>query len=155
METFDLLIHLLLAMVLGGLIGLERAIADKRAGMRTYGLVSMGSALFILIAKEVIEQNQGLFNFDPLRVASQIIVGIGFIGAGLIIFHDHKLYGLTTAAGLWVAAGIGTAVGYNMYSLAIITTLLTLFIFSIMWFIEEKIENKVAQRKKLGEKHTD
>jgi putative Mg2+ transporter-C (MgtC) family protein len=146
METIDMFVHLLIALFLGSLIGLERAIADKRAGMRTYGLVSMGSALFILISQNVMQQYAGVYNFDPLRVASQIIVGIGFIGAGLIIFHDHRLYGLTTAAGLWVAAGIGMAVGFHMYILAVYVTLLTLFIFSIMWLVEQKIEDKVAHR---------
>jgi len=148
MEHLDLLIHLVVAMLLGGLIGLERAIADKRAGMRTYGLVSMGSALFILVARDVSQVSQSLYDFDPLRVASQIVAGIGFLGAGLIIFHEKKLHGLTTAAGLWVAAGVGMAVGYDMYFLAVVASLLTVFIFSVMWLIEEKIEKKMAKRNK-------
>ena len=127
-------LKLLIAMALGVLLGLERTYAGKTAGMRTYGLVSMGSCLFIVVGAAV----SGAA--DPLRMAAGIITGIGFLGAGLIIFKESKLSGLTTAAGLWVAAGIGIAVGFNRLMLAFFTTLLTLFTFTVLWFIEDWIK---------------
>ena len=106
--------------------------------MRTYALVSMGSALFVVIS-ELVAMNSSV-EFDPTRMASQIITGIGFLGAGLIIMQDSKLSGLTTASGLWVAAGIGTAVGFGFYSIAIMTTILTMFVFMVLYVIEERIK---------------
>jgi putative Mg2+ transporter-C (MgtC) family protein len=133
---------LILAVIFGALLGLERSLARKTAGMRTYTLVSMGAALFVIIAEMVGQHYMelGIRTFDPLRVASQVIVGIGFLGAGLIIFQDNKLRGLTTAAGLWVAAGLGMAVGYGLYLVAAMVTILTLFIFTILWYVERLIE---------------
>lgn len=133
---------LVLAVILGGLLGLERSLARKTAGMRTYTLVSMGAALFVIIAEivGVYYSELGIRVFDPLRVASQIIVGIGFLGAGLIILQGNKLRGLTTAAGLWVAAGIGMAVGYGLYIVAAMVTVLTLFVFTVLWYVEHYVE---------------
>jgi putative Mg2+ transporter-C (MgtC) family protein len=135
---------LTLAVVLGALLGLERSLARKTAGMRTYALVAMGAALFVIISDLVSARYvaAGLPGFDPLRVASQIIVGIGFLGAGLIIFQDHKLRGLTTAAGLWVAAGLGMAVGFGLYTLSLIVTALTIIVFTLLWYVERYVETK-------------
>ena len=83
---------------------------------------------------------------DPLRIASNIIVGVGFLGAGMIIFKDHQLTGLTTASGLWVAAGIGTAVGFGLYNLAIVATVLTLFVFTVLWYLESKIKRGFSDK---------
>lgn len=137
------------ALFLGALLGLERAIADKGAGMRTYSLVSMGSALFILISEEVIAKYtiSGAVDFDPLRMASAIVTGIGFIGAGLFVFRQNKVRNITTAAGLWVSSGIGIACGYGMYELAALVSSCTLFVFTIMWFLEKKITARVSDRK--------
>jgi putative Mg2+ transporter-C (MgtC) family protein len=137
--TIDILIRLVVAILLGGIVGVERTLAGKTAGMRTYALVSMGSALFVLISQIVSAEFVGLTNYDPLRMASQILVGIGFIGAG-VVFHDHqhmRTSGLTSAAGLWVSAGIGMATGFGLYSLAIMSALLTLLIFTILWYVEK------------------
>src|SRR3972149_1900574 len=120
---WNIFLQLFIAAVLGGLLGLERALAGKTAGMRTFALVSMGSALFIIISEIIGSKYLGISAFDPIRVASQIIVGIGFLGAGLIIFKESKISGLTTAAGLWVSAGIGIAVGFNLYVIAIFAAL--------------------------------
>jgi len=138
--TSSLIAKLLLALLLGTVIGTERVIAHKSAGMRTYALVSLGSALFVIISQMVAQKFLGQTMFDPLRVASQIIVGIGFLGGGMLILQGERVVGLTTASGVWVAAGIGMAVGFELYGLAIITTILTLFIFTILWFIEHKIK---------------
>lgn len=138
LSTIDILVRLVMAVLLGGLVGMERTLAGKTAGMRTYALVAMGSALFIVMALIMSAYYHGT-SVDPLRVASQIIVGIGFIGAGLV-FHntqDQRTSGLTSAAGLWVAAGIGMACGFHLYSIAIIAALLTLVIFTILWYVEK------------------
>ncbi len=144
-STLDILIRLLIAIFLGGLVGIERTLAGKTAGIRTYALVSMGSALFVLISQLVSAQFITLTNFDPLRMASQILVGIGFIGAGLV-FHNHKEMrssGLTSAAGLWVSAGIGMSAGFGLYTLSVIAAILTVFIFTILWYVQ-KIFKKVS-----------
>jgi putative Mg2+ transporter-C (MgtC) family protein len=133
--AFDPLAYLLLALLLGAVLGLERTIARKTAGLRTYGLVSMGSCLFILIAQEVLP-TVGAFSFDPLRMAAAIVMGIGFLCGGVIVFKDSSLQGLTTAAGLWVAAGIGMAVGYGLVTLAVYATLATFITFTLFWFVE-------------------
>ena len=136
-------LQLTLAMLLGMVLGVERSIAGKTAGMRTYALVCMGACLFIINTTLFTKPLIGFVAFDPLRVAAGIITGVGFIGAGIIVFRDTSLRGLTTAAGLWVAAGIGIAVGYELYAIAVFITVLTLFIFTVLWFIEEFIENSL------------
>lgn len=138
-QTLSMVIRLMVALLLGVVIGVERVLAGKTAGMRTYALVSMGSALFIVISELVSQKYIGLTNFDPMRMASQIIVGVGFIGSGLIFTHNSKPTGLTTATGLWVSAGIGIASGFGLFNLAIIATVLTLFVFVILWFVEDKV----------------
>ena len=139
-ENLEVFYRLAAAMLLGLILGTERAFAHKTAGMRTYALVSMGAALYIVIAQIVIDQYILFTNLDPLRVASQIIVGLGFIGAGIIIFRDSQVKGLTTAAGLWVAGGIGIASGYGLYIIATFATFLTLFVFTILWYVERKVK---------------
>jgi putative Mg2+ transporter-C (MgtC) family protein len=132
---FSIFIQLVVALLLGAVIGLERTFAGKTAGMRTFALVSLGSALFVIIAQEFALEFRSAhsLSIDPLRVASAVVSGIGFIGAGLIIFSqgDREVHGLTTAAGLWVSAAIGSAVGFGFYGIALFTALLTLFVFVI------------------------
>ncbi len=137
--NLDILTHLGVALILGMIIGMERVWAHKTAGMRTYALVAMGSALFVLISEEVVKMYIGLPGLNPTMIVAQIIVGIGFIGTGLIFTKENKLMGLTTATGLWVSAGIGMACGFGLYSLALVATVLTLFIFIVLWFLEEKL----------------
>lgn len=128
------IVRLAIAVGLGALLGLERTLAGKTAGLRTYAMVSLGSGLFVIISQIVSFNMNG--SFDPLRMAAQVITGIGFIGAGLVIFQDHKITGLTTAAGLWVSAGVGMASGFGLYSVAIVATVFVVLVFTIMWFIE-------------------
>ena len=121
----ELMLRLLVAGAFGGVIGFDREYREKEAGLRTHFLVALGSALFMIISQ------YGFVDFasrhyDGSRVAAQIVSGIGFIGAGSIIFHKHIIRGLTTAAGLWTAAGIGMAVGGGMYILGAAATILTL-----------------------------
>lgn len=137
--NLDILTHLGVALVLGMIIGIERVWAHKTAGMRTYALVAMGSALFVLVSEEIVKMYIGLPGLNPTMIVAQIIVGVGFIGTGLIFTKENKLMGLTTATGLWVSAGIGMASGFGLYNLAAIATILTLFIFIVLWFIEEQL----------------
>jgi putative Mg2+ transporter-C (MgtC) family protein len=138
--TLDVFFRLLVALSLGMLIGLERVWAHKTAGMRTYALVSMGSALFVIISNEMVKYYTGFSGLNPLMITAQIVVGVGFIGSGLIFSKESKMIGLTTATGLWVSAGIGMAAGFKLFDIAIIATILTLFIFIVLWFIEEQLK---------------
>ena len=130
-------------MGLGMALGVERFIAHKTAGMRTYTLVSMGSALFVIISQLVVVQFSQTVMFDPLRVAAQVIAAAGFLGVGAIFHNDQRVSGITTATGLWVAAGIGMAAGFGFFKLAIVITILALFTFIVLWSIE-KIIQKVS-----------
>lgn len=142
----EIFLQLLIALLLGSLLGFERLLAGKEAGMRTFGLVAVGSCLFVLIGDIVmLDQQYGVYNFDPLRLASSVVTGIGFIGAGLIIFQ-HELKGLTTAAALWVASAIGVAVGFKLYIVAMFTTFLTLFVCVGLWFVERYLEKMVNRK---------
>ena len=118
------------AALLGGLIGLEREYRSKEAGFRTHFLVAMGSALFMVVSAYGFSDamNNELQRWDVSRVAAQVVSGIGFIGAGTIIFRktENIVSGLTTAAGVWVVAAIGLACGGGMYKLAIVSTVLVL-----------------------------
>lgn len=140
--TTQQFIKLVAAMLLGGVIGTERAILAKQAaGTRTFGLVALGSCLFVVIGMSVNGLVPGLSNADPTRMAAAIVTGVGFLGAGLIIFRGDALHGVTTAAGLWLAAGVGMAVGFGMMSIAIFATLLALIMFTGMWYIEHTFKN--------------
>jgi putative Mg2+ transporter-C (MgtC) family protein len=120
--------RLLLAGSLGAIIGLDREYRAKEAGFRTHFLVCLGSALFMIISQygfaDIVKANGA--NYDGARVAAQIVSGIGFLGAGTIIFHKQFIRGLTTAAGMWATAGIGMAIGGGMYFLGVAATILVL-----------------------------
>src|SRR3990167_5829927 len=111
--------RLVIAAVLGGLLGLERSIAGKHAGMRTYALVSLGSALFVCMGTLASLQFTQFAGVNPLQLAGSIIIGIGFIGSGLAVFHGAHPGELTTASGIWVVAGVGMAAGVGFYTLAL------------------------------------
>lgn len=150
-SDFELMTRLTFAVILGVLIGAERSRVGKRAGMRTYALVSLGACLFIIMSGVVAFKFAESFTFDPLRVASQVVVGIGFLGAGVIFVQRNELTGLTTAAGLWVVAAIGATCGYGLYSIATYVTVLTLFIFEVLWYVEEKFVRKADRNEDLIE----
>lgn len=130
---------LALAMLLGLIIGIERIYAHKTAGMRTYALVAMASALFVLIAQNIVTIS-GFASIDAItRMASQIIIGVGFLGTGLIIFKDGHIENLTTASGMWAVAGIGMAVGFGMFREAIFASFLLFFVLGVLSFVERSI----------------
>ncbi len=140
--TIVLFAKLLLAMILGGVIGTERAVLAKQsAGTRTFGLVSLGACLFIITGNYVDAAYLSVLNFDPMRAAAAIIMGIGFLGGGIIVFRGDAVHGTTTAAGLWIAAGVGIAVGFGMYAVAIFTTILSLLMFTGMWYLENRFKH--------------
>ena len=137
--TIDITLRLFVALILGMIIGTERVLAHKTAGMRTYALVSMGSALFVIVSEEMVAKYINLPGMNPLMITAQIVLGVGFIGTGLIFTKDSKLMGLTTASGLWVSAGIGMAAGFELFNIAFIATILTLFVFTVLWFVEQRL----------------
>ena len=130
--------QLILAVILGGLIGLERELKKKGAGIQTYSLVCLGSCLFSLVAFSL--GNLKILEPSPIFIA--IAVGMGFIGAGAIFRGETQVFGLTTAAGLWTSAAIGLAIGAKFYSLAIFATVLVLVIFYLLGLFEEKFFKK-------------
>jgi len=140
----EIIYQLLSAAIFGGLVGLEREYKKKEAGLRTYTLVSLGAALFTIIsfgtAKGFLD-NPGV-SFDPGRIVGQIVVGIGFLGSGIIVFRGFHIEGLTTAAGLWIVAAIGCAVGAKLYFPASFVTFLTIGILAGLRMIEEKAFDK-------------
>jgi putative Mg2+ transporter-C (MgtC) family protein len=133
---------LVLAVVLGGIIGTERAvIAHQAAGTRTFGLVALGACLFVVTANYVNIALIGISSFDATRVAAAVVTGIGFLGGGLIILRGNTQHGVTTAAGLWIAAALGIAVGFGLYSIAIFATVLVLIVFTGMWYLENRFKH--------------
>jgi putative Mg2+ transporter-C (MgtC) family protein len=126
----EALLRLALAATLGGLIGFERELREREAGLRTHMLVAMGSALFTIVSAygfhDFLASGQSVVRADPTRIAAQIVTGIGFLGAGAIIRQGLSVRGLTTAATLWVVAAIGLAAGAGYYSGAVTTTALVL-----------------------------
>jgi len=138
MITYEFVLRLFVAAMLGGVIGLEREYRAKEAGFRTHFLVALGSGLFMILSQFGFNDVLGHYeqvSLDPSRIASQVVTGIGFIGAGTIIFQKHVVRGLTTAAGLWVTSAIGMTAGAGMYVLSIATTVLVLLCLEALYFI--------------------
>ena len=117
-------LSLCVALGLGAIIGIERELSDKAAGLRTNILICVGSCLFMIVSKNF----TGILNADPTRIAAQIVTGIGFIGAGAIMHEGEQVTGLTTAATIWVVAAVGMAVGAGNYRIGAFTTLMTLLV---------------------------
>lgn len=136
----DLILRVCMATILGGFIGMERERSERAAGLRTHAMVALGAAAFMVISsfgfKDILGSHAVVL--DPSRVAAQIVTGIGFLGAGTIIFQREMIRGLTTAASIWVVAAIGTAVGGGMYVLATSTTVLTLAVLAGLKPVENR-----------------
>ena len=128
-QATRVLLRLLLAAVMGGLLGFEREAQGKDAGIRTHMLVAMGAALFVLVS-----QQDGMLSADLSRVVQGVIAGVGFLGAGAILKLDgeERVKGLTTAAGIWLTAAIGVAAGMGREATAVLTTLLALAVFALV-----------------------
>jgi putative Mg2+ transporter-C (MgtC) family protein len=142
--TVEFILRLFIAGILGSIIGLDREYRAKEAGYRTHFLVSLGSALIMIVSQhgfgEILDMPN--VNLDPSRIASQVVTGIGFIGAGTIILHKQIVRGLTTAAGVWATSGIGLAIGAGMYELGISATILTLVGLEVLSFLFKSVGMK-------------
>ena len=136
LEQLPLIIDLTLAVLLGFCIGYERKLRFKEAGIRTHTIVCVGSALMTLISKH------GFGDGDPGRIAAQIVTGIGFLGAGMIVYRRNEVRGLTTAAGVWATAGIGMACGGGLWLIAIIATV-------VLVLIQFCLHRKIFRHKKI------
>ena len=136
--TYEFVLRLFVAAMLGGVIGLEREYRAKELVSEHTSLWPLGSGLFMILSQfgfDNVLSNYEQVSLDPSRIASQVVTGIGFIGAGTIIFQKHVVRGLTTAAGLWVTSAIGMTAGAGMYVLSIATTVLVLLCLEALYFI--------------------
>ncbi len=140
-NTVGSIYKMVLSMLLGAIVGYERKRKGQTAGVRTFSLIAMGATLAMLLSIYVPQEYMGLKNGDPGRIAAQVITGIGFLGAGAIIQMKGSVRGLTTAAGIWMVAIIGMAVGLGMYILSIVASALILFILVQL----ERIEKRVSR----------
>jgi putative Mg2+ transporter-C (MgtC) family protein len=131
MSVWEMIFRLVIATMLGGLVGLERERLDRAAGLRTHALVAVAACLVMLVSAfgfaDAVTADHTVI-LDPSRVAAQVVSGIGFLGAGTIIFRKNAVRGLTTAASIWAVAGLGLAVGGGLYPAAIATTILILIV---------------------------
>ena len=136
MEEFWVIsLKLITAFILGGMIGIDRSYRQKPAGSRTISLICLGSTLMMIISLDLSELYSDRVA-DPGRIAAQVVTGIGFLGAGAIIRARGAVHGLTTAATIWVVAGIGLAIGAGFYGAAVVTTVLVIFVLRIFLKIE-------------------
>lgn len=152
----DIVLRIILATVLSSIVGIEREYHHKPAGLRTNVMVGLGSCLFTLVSIRAADLFPSLGAIDPTRIAAQIVTGIGFLGAGTILFEKDRssVIGLTTAATLWVVAAVGTAIGMGLYLEAIVGTLMVFFTFLVL----SKVVNEVRKRSDIqerGDNHSD
>lgn len=138
--------HLVLALVLSGLIGLERQIRRRTAGLRTHILVCLGSCLMMLTSIHVFDIYKNEVPLDPARIAAGVITGVGFLGAGAIMVDRNSIKGLTTAASIWMVSAIGLAVGCGFYSAAIVATFLTLAVLLVLRYVEGSVFGKPVKK---------
>lgn len=137
----SILVRLLAAAGLGTVVGFERERSGKVAGLRTHALVALGAALFTIISVLLYSQYpsvNGVMGYD-YHIVANIIVGIGFIGAGVILKQGERVLGITTAASLWVVAAIGMAAGFGLYREALATTILVYLILTALWVVERAL----------------
>lgn len=136
-SNLELILRILSSAIIGGIIGIEREAHNRPAGFRTHILVTMGAALIMLISTQGFPGMDGLY--DPSRIAAQVVSGVGFLGAGTIIITGHEIKGLTTAASLWVCAGVGLAIGAGFYLGGLVTALIVFISLSVLSTVEKKI----------------
>lgn len=144
MNELDLIGPLFIAAFLGALLGLERSVAGKHAGMRTYALVSLGSCLLVILATLTSYMFANFSGVNPVAVIGSIAIGIGFIGSGLATMKGEHAE-LTTASGIWVASGVGIACGFGLYLIAATSTMLGLIIFSLFLRFENAVRTRVSK----------
>jgi putative Mg2+ transporter-C (MgtC) family protein len=139
----ETVIRVFLAVVLGSIVGIERELTAKSAGLRTHILVCLGSTVFMLVSTaNLLTSGGGLIHSDPSRIAAQVVTGIGFIGGGTVLRHGNNIRGLTTAASLWIMAAIGMLVGIGHYRLSCIVTLVTFLVLFTIGNLERYVFGK-------------
>src|SRR5215470_10850553 len=131
----DDLIPMVVSLLLGTLVGFERQMGRKPAGLRTHVLVCLGSTMFVLLAPHAM-RDFGMSQFDPTRIVHGVVTGVGFLGAGSILRQEGYVHGLTTAASIWMVAAIGTTVGVHAYGLAVMGTILALIVLEVFRWLE-------------------
>jgi putative Mg2+ transporter-C (MgtC) family protein len=131
-SELEVLFRVFLAAILGGAVGFDRQLRRKPAGVRTHMLVAMGSALAVGVSVLVTQDIEGVGRADAVRVAAGVVTGVGFLGAGTILRSPEGVRGLTTAAGLWVTATIGIALGFGYYGIAVGSTVIAVIIISFL-----------------------
>lgn len=138
---YQVILQLVLALICGAAIGLEREFKRKGAGFQTFSLVALGACLFTILSFEFFNSFSAKIGitYDPSRIILAVATGIGFIGAGVIIYRGPQIEGVTTAAGLWCAAAIGVAIGAGFYFLGLLTTILAVVVLIIFGELEKKI----------------
>jgi len=141
MLEYELLLRPLLALLAGALVGLERSYRGRAAGLRTYALVCLGSALLVVLAEELSRGPAGGPS-DSTRVIQGIVTGIGFLGAGVIVKEGFSVRGLTTAASIWVISAVGVVIGAGFYVLGAVATVLTLALLSILRTVEDRLPSQ-------------
>lgn len=149
MEPLEFIIRLLAATAAGAAVGLEREINNKSAGLRTNTLVSIGAAIYVLISLELLNEGEG----DASRIVGQIITGIGFLGAGVILHRGPSVHGLTTAATIWCSAALGCLAALAMYWQLIIAALLVLMVNLAFKLTDKWFTGKQVKKKESGDKN--
>ena len=133
------IVRIVVSLVLGSPAGIERKQKGQMAGLRTFSLISMGACIAMMLSIYVCQETVGLLRGDPSRIAAQVLSGIGFLGAGTIIQMKGSVRGLTTAAGIWIIATIGMAVGCGLYLIAFVATLLVLIVLTLLEWLERQV----------------
>ncbi len=147
MNTASAVLRLVVSMLLGAFVGMERKRKGQMAGIRTFALISMGATLAMVLSVYIPQEYIGVKNGDPGRVAAQVITGIGFLGGGAMIHMKGAVKGLTTAAGIWMTAIIGMAVGIGMYVISILATLMILL--TLITFEHYEKRRRMGQESKV------
>ncbi|MCM1521213.1 MAG: MgtC/SapB family protein [Muribaculaceae bacterium] len=132
-------LRIMLSLILGACVGIERKTKGQMAGLRTFSLISMGACIAMMLSIYVCQETSGLQRADPSRIAAQVISGIGFLGAGTIIQMKGSVRGLTTAAGIWIIATVGMAVGCGLYLIAVVATIMVLVVLTLLEHLERRV----------------
>lgn len=137
--TVSAMVRIALSLILGACVGIERKTKGQMAGLRTFSLICMGACIAMMLSIYVCQETSGLQRADPGRIAAQVISGIGFLGAGTIIQMKGSVRGLTTAAGIWIIAAVGMAVGCGLYLVAVVSTVMVLLVLTLLERLEKRV----------------
>lgn len=136
---YDAILRIFVSLLLGAAVGIERKTKGQMAGLRTFSLISMGACIAMMLSIFVCQNTNGVLDGDPSRIAAQVLSGIGFLGAGTIIQMKGSVRGLTTAAGIWIIATVGMAVGCGLYFVAVVATAMVLVVLTILELFERRV----------------